>query len=263
MVQVTLPNGKQRELRVAGFVEDRTTDSANGNVYGYVNLDTMEYLGRRRSLNLVEMTVADNAGDKAHVRDVARLVEDQFRHNGGQVSSTMVREPGKHPNASKVNAITALLAALGLLTICLSAFLVINTVSALMSQQVRHIGVMKAVGARTGQIFGMYVVLLLCLGLGALLIAAPLALGLGYFATTQIAAGLNFTISPFRPEPLPIVLMTVLSLAVPVLAGLAPVLGARAPPSARQSAGMGWAECRSRTSWTGCWGTSAGCRGRS
>jgi cell division protein FtsX len=44
------------------------------------------------------------------------------------------------------------------LTILLSAFLVVNTVSALMAQQIRYIGVMKAVGGRTGQIVGMYLV---------------------------------------------------------------------------------------------------------
>jgi putative ABC transport system permease protein len=105
----------------------------------------------------------------------------------------------------------------------LSAFLVINTISALMAQQVRYIGVMKAVGARTVQILGMYVVLLLCLGAMAFVIAAPLGLYLGYFAASMIAHGLNFAITPLAVEPTPLALMAVLSLLVPVVAGLVPV----------------------------------------
>ena len=73
-VQVTLPDGKQRELRVAGFVEDRTTDSTSGNIVGYVTLDTLEYLGRPRSLNLIEFTAAEQQGSWRAVVVVLSLV---------------------------------------------------------------------------------------------------------------------------------------------------------------------------------------------
>jgi putative ABC transport system permease protein len=53
------------------------------------------------------------------------------------------------------------LGVLGWFTVLLSGILIVNTITALMSQQTRQIGIMKAIGGRTHQIFGMYVVLIL------------------------------------------------------------------------------------------------------
>jgi putative ABC transport system permease protein len=226
-VVVTQPDGREREIRLAGFVEDRTTDQISQGVYGYMGMDTLEYLGGARSFNYLEYRTAERPYDREHVKAVGALIEEQFHRAGGTVSAPWVRN-GRHPNASQVQAVTAMLAAVGLLTIFLSGFLVVNTISALLTQQLRQIGVMKALGARTSQIVGMYLVLLLCLGGLALLIAAPLALLLGYFATGQIANALNFTIGAFAVEPVPLAIMVVLSLVAPALAGMAPVLsGAR------------------------------------
>ena len=68
-----------------------------------------------------------------------------------------------------------LLTALGICSLFVSVFLLINTVSALLAQQVRQIGVMKAVGGRTGQIALMYLGMVAVFGLLSLLIAAPLS----------------------------------------------------------------------------------------
>ena len=67
-----------------------------------------------------------------------------------------------------------LLGVLGLVSLFMSAFLVINTIMALLAQQVRQIGVMKAVGAQAGQMIGMYLSMVLVYGALSLLIALPL-----------------------------------------------------------------------------------------
>ena len=227
-IQVTTPGGKQRELQVSGLVWDQTVAAGALDVQAYSTVGTLEYLGLGRDFNFLNFAVAENAGSKEHVAEVARAIEKQFRLDGGMVSVSGLLESGKHPASDIVNALIALLAAMGALSLLLSGFLVVNTISALLSQQIRTIGVMKAIGARTGQITGMYVVLLLCFGALALLIAAPISLGLGYGATRTIAQFLNFSLSPFRIEPLPLAAMAVLSMVVPLFAGLIPVAaGAR------------------------------------
>ena len=227
-ITAIMSDGRQRELTVTGFIEDRTVDSGALAVQAYTTMDTLEYLGLPPYFNFLKYSVAEDAGSKEHVAEVAKAITQQFSRSGGLVGASIVRNPGEHPAAAQAASVMNLLAAMGVLTLLLSAFLVVNTVSALLSQQVRYIGVMKAIGARTGQIVGMYVVLLLGFGLLALLIAAPLSLWLGYNATRMIAQGLNFTLAPFSIEPLPLALMAGLSLGVPLLAGLFPVsAGAR------------------------------------
>ena len=224
-VQIELPGGKLRELRVVGAVEDRNTDPGGLSLNAYVTLDTLETLGQARRFNYLLYTAADQANDKEHVRLVGRQIEDQFSRSGGTVIVTMVRDPGRHPAYNSAMGIMGLLAALGVLSLFLSAFLVVNTISALLGQQVRHIGMMKAIGARTSQIVGMYLVMLLCFGLLALLLAAPLAILAGRALSSLIANALNFGLSPFRLDPLVLGPMVGLSLIVPLAAGLVPVLG--------------------------------------
>ncbi len=56
--------------------------------------------------------------------------------------------PGQLPVDYVVQAVLAILGAVGLLALVLSGFLVVNTISAVLTQQTTQIGVMKAFGAQ-------------------------------------------------------------------------------------------------------------------
>jgi putative ABC transport system permease protein len=106
--------------------------------------------------------------------------------------------------------------------------LVINTITALMAQQVRQIGIMKVVGARAAQLVGMYLSLVLVFGLLALLIAVPLGALAAYAMTQYLAHLINFDLAGFRLPPQALALEVGVGLLVPLLAALYPVLsGAR------------------------------------
>ena len=70
----------------------------------------------------------------------------------------------------------------------MSGFLVINTISAILAQQTRQIGMMKAVGARDRQVAGIYLGIVIAYALLALAVAIPLG-ALGAWALTQFTAG--------------------------------------------------------------------------
>ena len=100
-----------------------------------------------------------------------------------------------------------------------------NTLQALLAQQTRQIGVMKALGATNGQILGLYFVMVLIYGLLALLIAVPLG-ALGAYGLTRYAAGMvNFDIASFGVPLQVFALEVVVGLLVPLLAALYPILG--------------------------------------
>ena len=66
--------------------------------------------------------------------------------------------------------------------------------SAILAQQTRQIGIMKAIGARNGQIAGLYLVLVFAYAVLALCVALPLS-ALGAYGFAQFTAGLaNFDI---------------------------------------------------------------------
>ncbi|MGD9001121.1 MAG: ABC transporter permease [Anaerolineae bacterium] len=217
--------GKRREMRMAGLVYDIATGSAPWTqmAYGYVTLDTLEWLGLPRNYGELHILVAGDRSDVAHIEGVVREVEDRVERSGLEIVRTDIPTPGKLPQDSLYQALVLLLGALGILSLVLSVFLLINTVSALLAQQVRQIGVMKAVGGRRHQIVRMYLAMVAAFGLLAFLIAAPLGAWVARMVINFMAYLINFELGEFSIPPQVLVLEAGMALLVPLLAGLYPI----------------------------------------
>jgi putative ABC transport system permease protein len=223
---VESPNGKQRELRISGTVHDLSQLPAfiNGAGYGYITFDTLEWLGEPRDYNQVVFIVQDHPMDEEHLNSVGKLVERKMEKGGADVIFTLIFPPGEHPAQNFLDAFSLILGAIGILSLLLSGFLIINTLSAILTQHVRQIGIMKAIGARASQITGMYFVMVLLFGAMSLVVAIP-AGALGALGLASIFAGLlNFDVGGFRLEPRVVIVQTVIGLSAPVLAALLPIL---------------------------------------
>ncbi len=224
-VQIELADGTQRSLPVAGLVHDFGlpaffTNSATA----YMALDTLEWLGEPRDFNELSVRLRGNPHDKAHVQRVTQVISDKVEKSGRAVFRTLVNEPDTYPLDNIIQAMVLILGVLGFLSLGLSCFLVTNTVAALLAQQVRQIGVMKAIGARTAQIVSMYLVLVLIFGLLALSIAIPLSVIGAKAIVGYIAVLLNFDPVTLSLPPQVLVLQVGIGLLIPLLAGLGPVI---------------------------------------
>jgi putative ABC transport system permease protein len=219
-------NGKQREVRMAGLVYDIATGPApwTGMGYGYVTLDTLEWLGLPRNYSELHIIAAGDRHDVAHIERVVREVEARVERSGLEVVRTDIPAPGKLPQDSTYQTLVMLLAALGTCSLVVSVFLLINTVSALLTQQVRQIGVMKAIGGRTGQITRMYLSMVAVFGLLAFVIAAPLGAWAARWVINFMAYFINFELGEFSIPLQVLILEAGMALLVPLLAGLYPIL---------------------------------------
>jgi putative ABC transport system permease protein len=220
------PDGKQREMRVAGTVHDMSQLPAfiNGAGYGYIDYETLVWLGEPRDYNQVVFVAAENKLDAEHVNNVAKAIQARMEDSGLQVLFTFVPTPGEHPAQTFITALSYILGAIGALSLVLGGFLIINTLSAILTQQVRQIGIMKAIGARASQVTLMYYVMVLLFGIMALLIAVPLG-ALGAQGLASLFAGfLNFDIGSFRVDPQVAIIQVVISLSATLLAATLPIL---------------------------------------
>jgi putative ABC transport system permease protein len=260
-LEFQLPNGNVKSMTIAGIVQDQTTAAGDflAAPLGYVTLDTLPWLGLPPLYNRLLVTVDGNSNDINHIRQISALISDKVAKSGRQVYRTELNKTNEHPMASTVKAILGILMALGLLIVFLSSSLIANTLNALLSQHLPHIGVMKLIGARSQQVFGMYVSLILCFGLIALLIALPTG-GQAAFALSElIASKMNFNLQGYRIVPIAFLLQAVVAILVPLAAGIIPVnKGSRIKVQAaingnRSSAGKvssGWLErLGSRVKW--------------
>lgn len=220
---VETPNEKQRAMHIAGLAHDPAQLPAqiDGSPYGYISFETLDWLGEERGFNELYV-VAKNSDNQAFAQQVVNEVKDKAEDNDLTIPMTTTAEPGQLPLDDILQAILLLMGVLGVLSLFLSAFLIINTVSALLTQQKRQIGVMKAVGASTAQIMGMYLGMVMIYGLAALMLSIPLSIlgsrGLSRF----MAAMFNFDLLDLSVPPQAILLQIVVGLLVPVLASLYP-----------------------------------------
>ena len=224
-LHIELPGEQQRELRIAGLAHDLVQVPAqfDGVPYGYISFETLEWLGEPHGFNELHV-VAANAGDPQAALDAVNQVEEKAEESGFTIPVSLAPQPGQLPLEDILDAVLVLMGMLGLLSLFLSIFLIINTISALLAQQRRQVGVMKAIGARTAQIVGMYVVMVMLYGLLALVIAMPLGV-VGARQVSRFVAGLfNFDLTTTRVPPATFLLQTAIGLTVPALASLAPLI---------------------------------------
>ena len=222
------PEDKTRAIRITGAVFDSNGFSARftGSASGYVDYDTFERLGGARAYDQVLLRVngsPEQQLDKEYITAVANAAADKVEKAGFTVARVQVPDPGRLALQDLFDALALLLTPLGLLALLLSSFLVINTISALMAQQVRQIGVMKAIGGRRPQIIGMY--------LGAVLVYSAAALAVAVPLTVVVAGGLASFLGGFINVEFPrwslplsvVLIQLVVGILAPLLAALFPV----------------------------------------
>jgi putative ABC transport system permease protein len=225
---VETPDGARHTVRISGTAYDpgKISPVLEGDqLSGYIGLDTLVALGQPASYNELHIVAAVDPRDLRQGEAVAATARDEvLEPEGIAVHRTAVHDTSRYHGAALTDVIILVLTVLGGLILLLGVFLVINTVNAIMSQQVRQIGVMKAVGGQRRQIAGIYLGLVLAYGVLALVIAMPLA-ALGAWALSSAVGGmLNLEIDgPWFP-PQVVGIELALALLVPMLAALVPVL---------------------------------------
>lgn len=224
-VTIQLGPDRTKTLVTGGFASEPGGAPAYffGSLIGYVTFDTLKDLGFSDSFDQVRIRVANPDGTRAQARAVATEVRDRMEKAGAPVAFTQVPTPGEHPAQDILNAVFLILGAIGLMSLAVSGFLVINTISAILAQQTRQIGMMKAVGARDRQVAGIYLGIVLSYALIALVIALPGG-ALGAWLLARFTAGLlNFEATEFFLPPGVVGLEIAIGLLVPLAAGAWPV----------------------------------------
>jgi putative ABC transport system permease protein len=224
-----------RDIPVVGVVHDLHVAPTFifGVYYGYVTDETLEWFGASRDFSAVRIMVdEDRFFDSEFVVEVMQEVRDKIERSGLEVEEIFIPpEAGKSPIVTfAVDPIILIMSVLGVLAVFLSGFLVTNTISALLTQQIKQIGIMKAVGARTDQILGMYLALVLAYGVVSLMIAMPLAyIAAGAF-TAFFANLFNFDARTYGIIPSVFGLQLFVGLVVPLLASLYPIISGTSVP---------------------------------
>ncbi len=133
--------------------------------------------------------------DENRAEVAAALIEDEIEGQDvavypGTFDNTKVILPDKHPAQDPINGLFFILQIMAFAALILGLLLVFNIITAIISQQVSQIGVLKAIGATRGQILTLYYTTVFVYGILAALVSLPLgalgAHGLRNFMVTFI-----------------------------------------------------------------------------
>ncbi|KAA3659862.1 MAG: ABC transporter permease, partial [Chloroflexi bacterium] len=230
MLTIEAGDGRLRQLPITGTAHDIFTNPVQftNQPNAYMSIETMEWLGFGSYFDEIHIIAAENALDKEHVTAVANTVQNKLERAGYTVYFTWIPEPGEHPASEAINPLLSILGILGVLALGASGFLVVNIINGLLAQHTEQIGIMKAVGAKSGQIVSMYFVTVVMFGLLSLIVAVPLGALAAYGLTTYMATLINFDLAGFRFVPAVVMLQVAVAVITPVLAAAIPVFrGAR------------------------------------
>lgn len=228
-LEIELPDGTLRTLPIVGAVQDSTDPygAVLGDLKGFVTYGSLEWLHQPATLDQLYL-VAEQPNDREAIQAVAERVRAHLQRDGRAVHRTQTAPQNRHPLASIVTALLGMLGLLGGLVVFLSSSLIANTMSALLNQHLRQIGVMKLVGATRRQVVAVYLAMILAFSAVALAAAIPLGMSGARGLSALVADILNFPLQGYRPVPLAVALQVAVALLAPTAAGLAPVLsGAR------------------------------------
>ena len=224
-IEVELDNGAVRTLKVVGSVHDpsQVNPDLAGATFGYVTPQTLAGLGFPEAHTELRIRATEPAHDEQHILAALTQVEDQLESSGRTVVS---REIITRTKADRlIDTVVLILTGFGVIILLLSGFLVVNAMSALITQQIPQIGVMKLIGARRRQIIALYLATVLVYGLLAVAVALPLAGLTSRFLMRDLVAPLLNVMPESYAVPFPLTVTQIaVGLLLPVMAGLAPVL---------------------------------------
>ncbi|HEX7432229.1 MAG TPA: ABC transporter permease, partial [Anaerolineaceae bacterium] len=254
-IEVELPSGKTHLLKVVGVINDQTIGTTGGGgfflapVQAYTTLATLQWLEMPAQLNQLYITVDGDSNNTEAIRQVSNRVTKAIENSGLTVYSSSIRATDDHPNRVYVDAISAILLVLGFLVLFLSGFLITNTLSALLNQQVHQIGVMKTIGARRAQIMVIYMIQIFFFGLIAFVIAQPLSSWAAYTLLGAVANEINIVLQGYRSVPQVVYLLLIMALIIPQVAGFIPILQGTRITAVEALSGYSQAKLPSQDSW--------------
>lgn len=155
---------------------------------------------------------------------VAADVRSQLAQRGYGVVVNLYQEPDKHWGRMFVEGINLVLQIMAVISLFMSVVLVLNTFTALITQETDQIGVLKAIGGQRWTIARLYLAGALLYGLGALLISLPLAAGFAFLMTGWFLNLFNIDYPTFQFSQRAVLLQVGAAIITPLAAALAPVL---------------------------------------
>ena len=217
-------NGRPKPMTIGGTVRDpqQFPPPFGNQVTFYATRDQLVLLGGSRDFSEVKLGIPSYT--KAQAQQTADLVTQRLKKLGVTVGSTTLQDPLRHPVQDIMDGVGLVLIVMAAMSLGLSTILVINTINAVIAQQIPQIGIMKTIGGLSPRIATIYLAGVAVYGVLSLALAVPLgALGADAMARWMLSI-INVPAAPFVVLQRSVLYQLGAGLLTPLLSGFYPVL---------------------------------------
>lgn len=250
-LRVRLPEAGVKEIAVTGVVHDPGLPPAYQERQGYAYASTESLRGWGEDPRLHELRIAFRGTDlnTVEVRRLAETLATDLVMDGVRIEEIRVPPFERHPHQTQMETILVALLLFTALALVLSSVLVATTLSGWLARQTRELAVMKAVGATSLQISGIYLAFVAALGAVACLVAWPLGGRGAILFAERISSLLNFGVNDASLGLAHPAVLVLAGIAVPLLVAWVPIRAA-----SRASVREAMADWGAAVSKAGSWG---------
>jgi putative ABC transport system permease protein len=225
-VQLRSPAGESVAVRVTGFVHDPAVAPSTQDrmIYAFVTPAVAASLGHKPDLD--QLLVKLKA--RGAMSEVSEFADDLSGWLKTQNAAPLRvdAQSNTHPHAMLMTAMLRVLEVLAAIAFICSATLAGCVISLWMRREVRHVGIMKTLGARSGQLAWQYLALVAPVILLAVAIALPLGTAIARWVVRYHQTMLNIDVADWSVPSALILKELAFAIGVPLLAMALPIIRA-------------------------------------
>ncbi len=228
-IQVETMNGLQRDIPIVGIVKDVTVlpGEITGNIAGYISFDTLNWLDEPEKYNKLLIKVTGDERNKVYVDGVISQIRERLTLDGWTVAATNVPQyPGRPVIENTFKTMILIISMVGWMLVGISCIMVANTMDAMLTHEIKQIGIMRIVGGQLNQVVGIYVIFTTIMAGLAALLAVPLSIIASQYLCRLIAGLINYDIFDSQAPLWVFILEVSLALLIAFLASIKPILSA-------------------------------------
>ena len=217
-------NKKPKAIKIGGIVRDpgQFPPPFTDQPMFYADRDTLRLLDRVHNFNQLRVSIPNYT--KKQADDTADVIEERLKKMSVGVGFVQTQAPDRHVLQDMFDGVGLILSVMAVMSLGLSTILVINTINAVIAQQIPQIGIMKIVGGLNDQIAQLYLAGVAVYGVLSLIISVPIgALG-GYYLSAWMLNFINVPTSSFEILSTSLIYQTSAGLITPLLAALYPII---------------------------------------
>jgi putative ABC transport system permease protein len=191
----------------------------------YAPIETLYQISKKYN-RASQIMVRTTAHDEASVTAITKQLKDVFERHSLKVAASTTQLEARATNEWQFSLVTSMLLALSIIVAVVGGIALMGALSIGVIERTKEIGVLRAIGARSRTILGIFVMEGTLQGLISWLIAIPLSLAVSPLAAFQLGRVMFGATLDYQYNWMAVVTWLVIVLMVSVLASVLPARGA-------------------------------------